>query len=85
MYSILIVIVFFFLNPSSLDKENHFISGSACLGLKDINRISIMCDLRLPSGFQYEVVTFGLLPSSDFLWFLTNISGPYIRPIFRVQ
>ena len=44
-----------------------------------------MCDLRLPPGLQYEVVTFGLLPSVTFLWLLTYVSGPYIRRIFRVQ
>ena len=31
-----------------------------------------------------EVVTFGLLSSVAFVWFLTNVSGPHICPIFRV-
>jgi hypothetical protein len=30
------------------------------------------------------VVTFGLLRSVPLLWFLTNVSGPFIGPIFRV-
>jgi hypothetical protein len=42
-------------------------------------------DFRLPPGLHYEVITFGLLPSVAFLWFLTNVSGPYIGTIFRVQ
>jgi hypothetical protein len=28
---------------------------------------------------------FCVVTQSCFLWFLTNVSGPYIRPIFRVQ
>ena len=44
-----------------------------------------MCDLRLPLVLRYVVITSGLLPSVVFLGFLTNVSGPYIRPIFRVQ
>ena len=32
-----------------------------------------------------EVMTFGFLRRVAFLLFLTNVSGPYIRPIFRVQ
>ena len=34
---------------------------------------------------QVAVITFELLVSVAFLWFVTNVSGPYIRPIFRVQ
>ena len=34
---------------------------------------------------QYEVVTFGLLPSVAFLWFLTKDSGSYIPSIFTVS
>ena len=37
-----------------------------------------LCDLRLPPGLQFDVVTFGLIPS-------VSVSGPYIRSIFRVQ
>jgi hypothetical protein len=33
----------------------------------------------------YAVVAFGLLPSVVFLWSATSVSGPYIRPIFRIQ
>ena len=44
-----------------------------------------LCDLRLPPGFQYEIITFGLLPSVALSRFLTNVSGPYIRPICRVK
>ena len=49
------------------------------------NRIShshshTLCDLRLPPGLQYEVVTFGLLPSVTFFRFLTSVSGPHICP-----
>jgi hypothetical protein len=34
---------------------------------------------------SFEVVTFGLLPSVTFLWFLTNVLGLYVHPFFRVQ
>ena len=44
-----------------------------------------LCDLRFPPGLQTVAITFGLLPSVAFLWFVTNVSGPYIRPNFRVQ
>jgi hypothetical protein len=41
--------------------------------------------LRLLPGLHYVVIYFGLLLSVALLWFLTNVSGTYIRPIFRVQ
>jgi hypothetical protein len=45
----------------------------------------LMCDLRLQPGLPLVVITFGLLPSVAFLSFVTNVSGPYINTIFRVQ
>ena len=47
--------------------------------------VTFMCHLRFPPGLQYEATTFELLLSFAFLWFMTNVSGLYIRPIFRVQ
>jgi hypothetical protein len=46
-----------------------------------------MCNLRLLLVLQYEVVTFGFLPSVAFLWFLNNVPGPYIHPkmLFKNQ
>jgi hypothetical protein len=41
--------------------------------------------LTMTNKFYVVVVTFGLLPSVVFLWFVTNVSGLYIRPIFRVH
>ena len=51
---------------------------------------SVLSFSGLPAKFLYtfllpEVITFGLLPSVTFLWFLANVSEPYIRPIFSVQ
>jgi hypothetical protein len=42
-----------------------------------------LCDLRLPPDLRYEVITFGLLPSVAFLWFVTNVSGPYLTGPWR--
>jgi hypothetical protein len=38
------------------------------------------CDLRLLPELQYIVIAFGLLPSVVFIWCVTDVSGPYIRP-----
>ena len=41
--------------------------------------------MMLREGAVLVVLTFGLLPSVAFLWFVTDVSGPYIHLIFRVQ
>lgn len=40
---------------------------------------------NLPNYFSIVVITFGLLRSVVFLWFVTNVWGLHIRPIFSIQ
>ena len=56
-----------------------------CVGVSIPSFKNTYCvDLRLLLGLQYVVIAFAL-SIFVFAWFVTNVSGLYIRPIFRVR